>query len=214
MTDERLSSEVLKAFDASRAEKASIGSESTARGPGGRSLLVKRDSRSSMDKPQSETGSQLSAAGNRSNKYFRLKSKLQQYRTSSFSKSGSEAPVLKYYENTYKTEPSDGKQFSVPKAEQIIRYTLETYLKGKEYHPKRCAILSKSLAELIKERIKGSGIERYKLVSHVLIAENKGQSTRCVSRCLWSKEFDNYATATYETKDFTAVGSVFATYYD
>ncbi|KAK3591576.1 hypothetical protein CHS0354_041623 [Potamilus streckersoni] len=212
--DERLSSEALKTLDAWRTEKASNGSETTARGPSGRPLLLKRDSRSSMDKPQSETGSQLSAAGSKSNKIFRLKSKLQQFRTSSFSKSGSEAPVMKYYENTYRTEPKDGKQFSVPNAEQIIRYTLETYLKGKEYHPKRCAILSKSLAELIKERIKGSGIERYKLVSHVLIAENKGQSTRYVSRCLWSNEFDNYATATYETKDFIAIGSVFATYYD
>lgn len=132
----------------------------------------------------------------------------------SFSKSGSETQIQKQYENTYRLEPDEKSRFSPKKAEDTIRQVLETYLKGKTYDPKRFPNLCKSLAEMIKERIKSTDCQRYKLVAHVMIMENKGQSMRHVSRCLWSKEFDNYATATYETREFIAVGSVFAAYYD
>lgn len=132
----------------------------------------------------------------------------------SFSKSTSETQIQKQYENTYRLEPDEKTTFSTKKAEDTIRHVLQNYLKGRKYDPKKFPNLSKSLAELIKERVKTSGCQRYKLIAHVMILEKQGQSMRHVSRCLWNEDQDNYATATFETLEFTAVGSVFAVYYD
>ncbi|KAH3846065.1 dynein light chain Tctex-type protein 2B-like [Dreissena polymorpha] len=134
--------------------------------------------------------------------------------TGSFSKSGSESQITKHFENTYRTEPKNGTRFKTKAAEDIISQVLDGNLKGKPYDSKKFPNLAKSLAELIKERVKNSGCERYKIVAHVTILENKGQSLRQVSRSLWNKETDNYATVSFEGNGFTAIGSVFATYYD
>lgn len=154
-----------------------------------------------------------SSTGTGKLKLMRLRHKIKLF-GGSFSKSGSETQIQKQYENTYRLEPDDNARFSTKKAEDTIQHVLENYLKGKKYDPKKFPNLCKSLAELIKERVKTTGCQRYKLISHVMIFENKDQSIRYVSRCLWSKEFDNYATATYETSEFVAVGSVYAAYYD
>lgn len=141
-----------------------------------------KDNRSSkMDKQHSETGSMISQATGRQ-KLMRLRHKIKLF-GGSFSKSGSDTHIEKRYEPTYQLGPSEKTKFSSEKAEQIIQATLEAYLKGKKYDPKKFPTLCKSLSDLIKERVKASGYSRYKLVSHVLVTENQGQSARHVSRC-------------------------------
>lgn len=204
--ESRLSKEILKAHNA--AEKRDDSEKQDV--PLGKSF------RSMMTRTTSETVHSESSGGTGGPgklKLFKLRHKIKLF-GGSFSKSGSETHVPKQYENTYRLEPSDGKKFSKKKAEDIIHQVLEGYLKGKSYDPKKFANLSKSLAELIKERIKATGCDRYKIVAHVLIMETQGQSIRHVSRCLWNKETDNFATATYESKDFMAVGSVYGAYFD
>ncbi|KAK7492292.1 hypothetical protein BaRGS_00016389 [Batillaria attramentaria] len=118
------------------------------------------------------------------------------------------------YENTYKTEPDDNRRFSTLKAEQIIYSVLDGYLSGRDYDPKRFPLLCKTLSELIKERVKASGLERYKIVAIVNICENKDQGARVASRCLWDSKFDNHASVVFEGSNFFAVGSVYAVYFD
>lgn len=204
--DNRLSKEVLKAHNASDkpAEPAPIDQVSN--------VTRKTPFRERTGTMQSDTGSTASGAGKM--KLFRLRHKIKLF-GGSFSKSGSETHVQKQYENTYRLEPKDpSEKFPCKKAEDIIRSVLEGYLKDKDYDPKKFPTLCKSLAELIKERVKSTGVQRYKLIAHVMILENQGQSMRHVSRCLWNKDLDNYATSTFETKQFVAVGSVFGAYYD
>jgi hypothetical protein len=194
-----LSKEVLKAHNAT-----------------GKSADTKHDAvshKSHGTRDRAGTMQSESSTGTGKLKLMRLRHKIKLF-GGSFSKSGSESQIQKQYENTYRLEPDDKTRFSTKKAEEIIRHVLENYLKGKKYDPKKFPNLCKSLAELIKERIKTSGCQRYKLIAHVMILENQGQSMRHVSRCLWNKENDSYATATFESGEFTAVGSVFATYYD
>ncbi|XP_052769978.1 dynein light chain Tctex-type protein 2B-like [Mya arenaria] len=201
--ESKLSKEVLRAHNASES-----GSHDAASRLDVLSHKTPMRERAGTMMSESSTGT-----GHGRLKLQRLRHKIKLF-GGSFSKSGSESQVTKHYENTYRIEPREGKHFATKKAEDIIHTVLESYLKGKSYDSKKCAILSKSLAELIKERIKASGCERYKIISHVMILENGGQSMRHVSRCLWNKDTDNYATATFETQDFIAVGSVFASYYD
>ena len=176
-------------------------------------LTVPGSRSSKMDKQHSDTGSMISQGTTGKLKFLRLRHKIKLF-GGSFSKSGSESHVEKRYEPTYQLGPLDKTRFSAEKAEHVIRTTLEHYLKDKQYDPKKFPVLCKNLAELIKERIKDAGYTRYKLVAYVLVTENQGQSVRHGSRCLWHAENDNFATASYEADGFTAVGSVFATYFD
>lgn len=195
-----LSKEVLKAHNAT--EKAAESKHFDA---------VSHKSHWTRDR----TGTMMSesSTGTGRLKLQRLRHKIKLF-GGSFSKCGSETHLTKQYENTYRLGPDESTKFSVKETEETIRHVFENYLKGRTYDPKKFPNLCKTLAELIKERVKISGCQRYKIISHVLILENQGQSMRHVSRCLWNKDFDNYATYSYETPEFTAVGSVFAAYYD
>lgn len=202
--ESRLSKEVLRAHNAT--EKTS---ESSKLDTASHKTPASRDRTLTMQS-ESSTGT----AGPGRLKLMRLRHKIKLF-GGSFSKSGSEShSIQKQYENSYRLDPKEGTKFSSKATEDIIHNVLEAYLKTKTYDPKKFPNLSKSLAELIKERVKSSGCQRYKIIAHVMIVENQGQSMRHVSRCMWNKDTDNYATATFETKGFTAVGSVFATYYD
>lgn len=118
------------------------------------------------------------------------------------------------YENTYKTDPEDTRRFSQTKAEQIIYSVLENYLDQRQYDPRQFPSLSKTLSEMIKERVRDSGLDRYKLVAVVTLCENRDQGTRVASRCLWNPKHDNHASVVYEGANFFAVGSVYAMYFD
>ena len=211
--ESKLSRELLKAHNDSESNKDSKKEAShhtsTESKQGERKFLPHRERTSTMQSEYSaSTGTGIGKL-----KLFKLKNKIKLF-GGSLSKSGSESQIQHRYENTYRTQPRDENKFSSRKAEDIIHGVLEAYLKGKLYDPKKFPNLCKSLAELIKERVKGTGCQRYKIISHVMILENQGQCMRHVSRCLWNKELDNYATASFETKDFIAVGTVFGSYYD
>lgn len=204
--ESRLSKEVLTAHNAGEKNHDAVKHDTASH-----KTLGSIVGRNRSDTMHSESSAGTAGPGRL--KLMRLRHRIKLF-GGSFSKSGSESHVQKSYENTYRTDPKDGTKFSCKKAEDIIQQVLEGYLKGKTYDPKKFANLSKSLAELIKERVKATGCERYKIVAHVMIFECQGQGMRHVSRSLWNKFTDNFATATYETTDFMAVGSVFATYFD
>lgn len=127
--------------------------------------------------------------------------------------SGNKGPAVTY-ENTYRTDPEDDRKFSQREAEQIIGSIFESYLTEREYDPKRFPSLSKTLSELIKERVKATGLARYKVVATVTLCENKAQGVRVASRCLWDPALDNHASLVFQGANFFAVGSVYAVYFE
>jgi len=118
------------------------------------------------------------------------------------------------YEPTYKLEPEDNKKFSTRKAEQVISGVFEHYLAGRSYDAKTFPRLIKTLTELIRDRVKMQGLDRYKIIATVTILENKEQGIQLSSRALWNQQHDNYASLAYEGPNYFAVGSVYAIYYD
>ncbi|RUS85678.1 hypothetical protein EGW08_006554 [Elysia chlorotica] len=118
------------------------------------------------------------------------------------------------YENTYKMEPTENKTFSTARAEQVIEGVFEHYLQGKNYDPKIFPRLIKTLTELIRDRVKMQGLERYKIIATVTMIQNKDQGIQLSSRALWNHKFDNYASVAYEGPNYFAVGSVYALYHD
>lgn len=117
-------------------------------------------------------------------------------------------------ENTYKLEPDKDQYFDSVKISQIIENTLNEKLKEMTYDHERISGLCIQLAEAIKEEIKASGIQRYKLVTNVVLYEDKRQGFQYGSRCLWNTNFDNFATGSYSGIGWRAVGACFASYYD
>lgn len=114
------------------------------------------------------------------------------------------------FENTYKMEPDY--RFNVRVATEIIEEILEENLHDKKYDAVLMSRKTKTLTDLIKERIKELKMTRHKLVTWVLITEKSCQAMQVSSQCIWDHRFDNYASATYANKYLHAVGMVFAVY--
>lgn len=174
---------------------------------------------STKDK-QSDTSSSKVSSVLAKDRFSKLRSKLKMHQmlggSFSRSKAGSEIVPrgIKLVENTYRMEPDESSKFNPIKAKQIIVSTFESYLNDRVYDPTTFPQLCKTLADLLKERVKATGTKRFKIITTVSILENKEQCAVCASRCIWNTEHDSFSTATYNGKDFSAIGSVFALYYE
>ena len=120
-------------------------------------------------------------------------------------------PIVQY-ENTYKLAPECS--FLPKKVEGVISSVLEEELKDMTYEGQEMGSLSRSLADIIKERVKALNLPRYKIISWVMICERQKNSMRVASRGLWDTEYDNYACSVYENNTLHATGMVYALYQD
>lgn len=121
-------------------------------------------------------------------------------------------PRLKY-ENTYRLEPK--RKFEANKVKAIIDDVFESHLKHEEtYNHKAVGQLVKTLAEIIKGRVKDLNYERYKIVCSVTIGQLKEQGLRIGSRCCWDAKSDTYAESSFKNKSLYAVATVWGVYYE
>lgn len=117
------------------------------------------------------------------------------------------------YENTYHLEP--GRKFEASKVKAIIDNVFESLLKKEEtYDHTANSQLVKSLAQIIKERVKDLNYERYKIVCSVTIGQLKEQGLRIGSRCCWDAKWDTYAESSFKNKNIFAVATVWGVYYE
>ena len=70
------------------------------------------------------------------------------------------------------------------------------------------------LADDIRERAKGLGFERHKLVVHVVCGERRGQAVHSASCCLWDTAADGFASKTFQTDSLFCSAQVFALYFE
>ena len=120
-------------------------------------------------------------------------------------------PVPVKYENTYKMTPD--KSFETHKAKNVMLETLHEWLSGAEYSP-NIRRMTTGISDEIKKRVKALGYSRYKFVVMVTICQDAKNSMQVVSRCLWNKDTDTFAEATYHTADIYALATLYAVYYD
>lgn len=117
------------------------------------------------------------------------------------------------YENTFRLEPK--KKFEASKVKSIIDEVLETHLGNEDkYDHKAERQLVKTLAEIIKGRVKELNYERYKIVCSVTIGQLKEQGLRMGSRCCWDAKWDTFATGSYKNKTLFAIATVWGVYYE
>ena len=117
------------------------------------------------------------------------------------------------FENTYRLEPS--RKFEASKVRAIIEDVLASQLKEDDlYDHKAHRQLVKSLAEIIKGRVKDLKYERYKIVCSVTIGQLKEQGMRIGSRCCWDPKWDTFAEGSFKNKNIFAVATVWGVYYE
>ncbi|XP_067673595.1 dynein light chain Tctex-type 5-like [Haliotis asinina] len=125
----------------------------------------------------------------------------------------SEKPPPKL-ENTFRLEPDEGKRFMPRKVEKLLADVLAARLDKVTYDPRTCREITTDISTHIKARVKAMDFPRYKIVSNVIIMENKGQGAEVASRCVWDANSDSFATHTYRNQSLVAIAYVHGVYYE
>merc|ERR1712060_1004467 len=121
------------------------------------------------------------------------------------------------YENTYLTSPDAygvGTKFDRAKVQTVATETIKSKMEGAAYDPVRSAQTAKELSDMIKEKVKKLGYDRYKLMVQVTVGQKRGQGIRLATRCLWDTSSDNFASEYYENESLFCVAQVYGLYYE
>ncbi|XP_034534689.1 tctex1 domain-containing protein 2 isoform X2 [Notolabrus celidotus] len=116
-------------------------------------------------------------------------------------------------QDSYRIRPNHQHRFKPAIVKDCIREVVRERMSGVRYDPEEVPELSRSLADCIKERVKNSGLDRYKLVVQVVIGEQRGQGVKMSSRCLWDADTDNYAEDVFINDSLFCAVAVFGSYY-
>ncbi|XP_046351539.2 dynein light chain Tctex-type 5-B-like isoform X1 [Haliotis rufescens] len=130
------------------------------------------------------------------------------------SKSNSSVRPPPKLENTFKLKPDDRKRFMPRQVEKLLADVLAARLDKVEYDPRTCRDITTDISAHIKARVKAMDFPRYKIVSNVIIMENKGQGAQVASRCVWDASSDSFATYTYRNHTLVATAYVHGVYYE
>lgn len=80
---------------------------------------------------------------------------------------------------------------------EIIKNCLEEKLNNALYDGEKCNEAAKVLSDMIKNKLKALGLERYKFIVQVLIGERRDQGIHFGTRCFWDSNTDNLATESF-----------------
>lgn len=117
-----------------------------------------------------------------------------------------------FYENTYKLFP-DAKM-PTKTIETAVENVLREHFANEVYETAKCKKNCQNICELIKEKVKGMVISRYKLVVVVHVGEKKGQGVQITSRCAWNENFDNFVTVNFTNSSLFVQATVYALYVE
>ncbi|KAG8183946.1 hypothetical protein JTE90_006871 [Oedothorax gibbosus] len=113
--------------------------------------------------------------------------------------------------NTYQLEPSV--EVRPQKIKSVAERVLKEHLKDMEgYNTTQTRDAAMRISATIRDELRRSGLDRYRIVCQVTIGESRDQDVAATFLCLWRHEFDHYATATYEGPGFFATAAVFVVY--
>ena len=127
----------------------------------------------------------------------------------------SENAPPKKLENTYRVEPAEDKRFRPGDVSRVCERVMEKVLTGIRYDKEDCPRLACSVSEIIREEVKSLQMPRYKLVVKLLMGPASGASElKVASRSVWNPENDNFASATFQSKDLFALALVFGIYFE
>ena len=118
-------------------------------------------------------------------------------------------------ENTYKMTPDQEHKFNTSQVRNAMEAGVRFFVNNKTpYEPKKCAQISKLMAEDIKTRIKDLNFKRYKLVCNVMIGQDTRQGMEMASLGAWNDKTDSHVSYTFKNGNIFCVVTVFGIYLD
>uniref|UniRef100_UPI00358E3A0C dynein light chain Tctex-type protein 2B isoform X2 n=1 Tax=Myxine glutinosa TaxID=7769 RepID=UPI00358E3A0C len=108
--------------------------------------------------------------------------------------------------------PSTQHKFRQVVVKDCIQQVLTEQLAEKQYNAEETPVLTQQLVQVIREKVKTMGYDRYKIVAHVIIGERRGAGVRVIARCLWDSDTDNCAQDVFMNDSLFCVAAVFGCY--
>eukprot|EP01039_Chlorochromonas_danica_P004114 gene4113-4508_t len=94
----------------------------------------------------------------------------------------------------------------------LLHDCLQERLTNQIYEGDKCLEASKQLADIIRNRLKNLGYDRYKYVVQVLIGERREQGLYYGNRCFWDSHTDNQASEHFTNDHIFCVATAYAIY--
>nr|XP_006818550.1 PREDICTED: tctex1 domain-containing protein 1-B-like [Saccoglossus kowalevskii] len=116
--------------------------------------------------------------------------------------------------NTYRTQPDNDQRFKPKRVEQVIKEALQNHCEDEMYEPSTVGMLTRTLSDIIKTKVKELNYSRHKIIVHVILGSVNQQGVNMASRCLWSPDNDSYASAAYQNSSLFAVATVYGCYFE
>ncbi|NXC42367.1 TC1DA protein, partial [Penelope pileata] len=105
-------------------------------------------------------------------------------------------------------------RFPVAAVDAVLKDVLESCLQGQPYEPCLCGEMARTMAEVIKARVKALAVPRYKIVVVTHIGQLNEQSMQIGSRCLWDPATDTFASYVFKNASLFALAVVYAVYFE
>ncbi|XP_053677819.1 dynein light chain Tctex-type protein 2B-like [Anopheles nili] len=112
----------------------------------------------------------------------------------------------------YQMRPELDETFKSEKIREIINTVLTETLTGQSYSAGDASRWTKLMADKISVQVKDLDMNRYKHVVQVWLGQQLGAGCKCVARCRWDTECDNYATAEFKNSTIFCVVTVYGLY--
>ncbi|XP_062987486.1 dynein light chain Tctex-type protein 2B [Elgaria multicarinata webbii] len=114
---------------------------------------------------------------------------------------------------TYNLRPAFHHKFRSSTVKDCIHEVLKEQLANVQYSPEDIPHLTKSLSEIIRDKLKEKGFHRYKIVVQVVIGEQRGEGVNMAARCFWDADTDNYAQDVFMNDSLFCVVVAFGCFF-
>ncbi|KAM9183966.1 dynein light chain Tctex-type protein 2B isoform 1-T2 [Mergus octosetaceus] len=115
--------------------------------------------------------------------------------------------------DAHRLRPGLRPRFKSSTVKECIHAILKEKLADAQYVPEEVPQLTKSLSEIIKDRLKEEGFDRYKMVVQVVIGEQRGEGMNMAARCFWDADTDSYAHDVFVNDSLFCVVAAFGCFY-
>ncbi|RNF12020.1 putative dynein light chain [Trypanosoma rangeli] len=113
---------------------------------------------------------------------------------------------------TFSLRPEHKHKFRPNDIRPVVRSIIELRLENEEYKADEIQSISKEIADTVRDRIRGMDLERYKIMVHCMIGEQRGQGVRAGCKMFWDSDTDDYFEEVYVNQHLFAVVTVFGLY--
>ncbi|XP_034942497.1 tctex1 domain-containing protein 2-like [Chelonus insularis] len=113
----------------------------------------------------------------------------------------------------YQIRPQLTEKFRPQVVKELIHNVLHDELSLKVYNVNDAKTWTKTIADVIRDKVKELQLKDYKYVVNVVLGEQKGEGVKVGNRCLWDAEADNYAHADFINETLFCVACVYAVFY-